>query len=236
VAFEQAESPLEEVKAALQAVGDPFIRRNLLFYLASNWFYTYDFNGFNGQQFNVRTRGLNSAVFWGAQMLAAWLFGQLLDARARPPLRAWRGMLCVAVSLAASLSLALWSNVQGVCNGGRGWDRAMPCKLDCVRDFPQVLVPMLVYALLGAADAVYQNFAYWLMSMTAGSDVRKTVMYSAVYKGTQSLGAGLAWLVDGPGVVSYRAQGAAALALALVACVPVLPTFRALDYEKPASA
>lgn len=50
---------------------------NLLFYLASNWFYTYNFNGFNGHQFNIRTRGLNSAAFWAAQMWAAVRFGQV---------------------------------------------------------------------------------------------------------------------------------------------------------------
>ena len=32
---------------------------------------------------------------------------------------------------------------------------------------------------------------YWLMSMAAAGDVRKNVMYSAVYKGVQSLGAGI---------------------------------------------
>eukprot|EP00971_Amphidinium_carterae_P317828 6318162-Amphidinium_carterae.1 len=32
-----------------------------------------------GHQFNVRTRGLNSALFWLAQMVAAWLFGTVQD-------------------------------------------------------------------------------------------------------------------------------------------------------------
>ena len=66
------------------------------------------------------------------------------------------------------------------------------------------LAPMLIFVLLGAADAAYQNFAYWLMSMAAGSDVRKTVMYASVYKGIQSLGAGAAWLIDLPDANSYR--------------------------------
>merc|ERR1719469_342383 len=39
VVFEKADSPQEEMKAAVQAIGDPFIKRNLLFFFASNWFY-----------------------------------------------------------------------------------------------------------------------------------------------------------------------------------------------------
>ena len=67
---------------------------------------------------------------------------------------------------------------------------------------------------LGAADAIYQTYAYWLMSMAAGSDVRKTAMYSAVYKGVQSLGAGLAWIID-LSEASYFLQGGLCLTLTL---------------------
>ena len=82
VKFEKADSPGKEIMAAIMALKDPFVQRSLLFFFASNWFYTYDFSGFNGSQFNIRTRGLNSAIFWGAQMLASWLFGKVLHRRA----------------------------------------------------------------------------------------------------------------------------------------------------------
>jgi len=224
VHFETAESPWDEVCAAVQAIHDPFIQQNLLFFLASNWFYTYNFNGFNGHQFNVRTRGLNSAIFWGAQMIAAWLYGGLLDREGPPAVRATRGMTLLVSALAISMTLALWGNFHGPCNAGLGWDKALPCQLDFAEDFPLVLWPMLVFGLLGAADAMYQTFAYWLMSTTAGSDVQRMVRYAAVYKGVQSLGAGAAWLLDLPTVISYRAQGILTLALALGACIPVWRT------------
>merc|ERR1711870_95840 len=99
VAFEQADSPQEEIRAAIQAIGDPFIKKNLLFFFASIWFYTYNFSGFNARQFNMRTRGLNSAVFWGAQMLAAFLVGRVLDAQIPPIKRARNGMTLVCASL-----------------------------------------------------------------------------------------------------------------------------------------
>eukprot|EP00440_Ansanella_granifera_P050904 gb/GFBE01055172.1/.p1 GENE.gb/GFBE01055172.1/~~gb/GFBE01055172.1/.p1 ORF type:complete len:454 (+),score=72.54 gb/GFBE01055172.1/:1-1362(+) len=232
VMFEQAESPGQEIRAALDAISDPFIMRNLLFYLASNWFYTYDFNGFNGHQFNVRTRGLNSAMFWAAQMLAAWRFGKVLDADDPPRTRAWNGMMLVCIGLLLSLGLALMDSSNGVCHGQVGWDKGKPCQLDFLADYPRVLHPMLIFILLGAADAIYQNYAYWLMSMAAGSDVRKTVMYSAVYKGVQSLGAGIAWLMDLQPSVTYRSQGWLCLVLTLGACLPVMGTFRNLDDGK----
>mmetsp|Transcript_13398 Transcript_13398/g.22029 ORF Transcript_13398/g.22029 Transcript_13398/m.22029 type:complete len:450 (-) Transcript_13398:38-1387(-) len=232
VVFEQADSPIEEIRAAFEAIGDPFIKCNLLFYLASNWFYTYDFNGFNAQQFNVRTRGLNSAIFWSAQMLAAWGFGKILDANESPRTRAWNGMSLVLIGLVFSFIMALRDSTSIVCDGHLGWDKGKPCHLDFLTDFPNSIRPMLVFILLGAVDAIYQNYAYWLMSMAAGSDVRKTVMYSAVYKGVQSLGAGIAWLIDLEPTASYWSQGALCLVLTVGACFPVMRTFRSLDADK----
>jgi len=228
VVFEKADSPLEEIKAALHALQDPFIRSNILFYLASNWFYTYNFNGFNGHQFNVRTRGLNSALFWLAQMLAAWIFGGVLDGAGTPRLRAGRGLTIVAFGAATSLGLALHLGDTSICNGKFGWDKGHPCRMDFL-DGSQVVMPMLVFLLLGASDAIYQSYAYWLMSTVAAGDVRKTVMYSAAYKGIQSLGAGIAWLIDLQPGVSYQAQGTFCLLLSVGACIPVLMTFRNLD-------
>merc|ERR1712217_951570 len=118
----------EEIQAAVQALGDPFIKRNLLFYFASNWFYTYNFNGFNGHQFNVRSRGLNSANFWCAQMVAAFGFGKVLDADAPARTRARNGIVLVALSLVVSLGLALHENRGGMCNAGTGWDKGRSCE------------------------------------------------------------------------------------------------------------
>lgn len=229
VAFEQARSPWEELVAAFEAFGDPFVRRNLLFWFASNWFYTYDFNGFNGSQFNVRTRGLNSALFWAAQMLAAWTFGGVLDGPQAPAKRAVWGMTLVVIALLVSLVPAIWLNYTSSCGGGYGFDKDSPCLLDFMSDFQTSAAPMLVFTLLGAADAMYQNYAYWLMSMASGGDVRKMVQYSAAYKGTQSLGAGIAWLSDLGDGFSYHSQGVFALTLTLMACAPVVPTFKLLD-------
>jgi len=228
VTFEQGSSPKEELLSAMRGFSDPFIQRNILFYFASNWFYTYDFSGFNAHQFSMRTRGLNSSLFWAAQMLAAWCFGMLLDAPCSAVLRAKRGMIIVLSSLLVSQGLAIVINFVGDCHGRQGWDKNEPCGLDFAQDSPYSFAPMGVYLLLGAADAVYQNYAYWLMSTAAGADVRKTVSYAAVYKGCQSFGAGFAWLSDLFPACTYRAQGVFALSLTFLACLPVCTTFHRL--------
>lgn len=48
-------------------------------FLASNWFYTYQFNDFNGAKFNVRTRALNSVLYYISQIIGAYIFGYCLD-------------------------------------------------------------------------------------------------------------------------------------------------------------
>eukprot|EP00927_Polykrikos_kofoidii_P037943 TRINITY_DN32159_c0_g1_i2.p1 TRINITY_DN32159_c0_g1~~TRINITY_DN32159_c0_g1_i2.p1 ORF type:complete len:492 (+),score=63.25 TRINITY_DN32159_c0_g1_i2:27-1502(+) len=230
VIFQEADSPKEELLAALKATSDPFIRYCLPFFLASNWFYTYDFNGFNGQQFNMRTRGLNSAFFWGAQMLAAVLFGRLLDANQPVSRRAGGAWIVVVSSLLVSFIAALVTSTMVSCReGSYGWDKGRPCELDYSEDFPWVLSPMFIFVLLGAADAIYQNFAYWLMSMAAGDNVRKTVMYAAVYKGVQSFGAGISWLVDLSDPFTYSLQGLVAMIFTIGACMPLLFAFQFIE-------
>mmetsp|Transcript_63103 Transcript_63103/g.162489 ORF Transcript_63103/g.162489 Transcript_63103/m.162489 type:complete len:466 (+) Transcript_63103:55-1452(+) len=234
VAFEKPKTPWEEIVAAVQAIKDPFVVRCLPFFFASNWFYTYDFSGFNGTQFNIRTRGLNSALFWMAQMLAAWLFGSILDSNLPARRRAWHGIVIVFFLQAIPLALAYWITVASDCgNGaGQGWDKGMPCRLDVVDDFPGVSYQMVVFFFLGAGDAVYQNFAYWLMSTAAGDNVTKTVAYSAIYKGVQSLGAGIAWLSDIPDSMTYRRQCLIAITITLGSMIPIIPTFKHLENEK----
>jgi len=50
-------------------------------FFASNWFYTYQFNDFNGAKFNIRTRSLNSVLYYLSQIAGAYLFGYALDVK-----------------------------------------------------------------------------------------------------------------------------------------------------------
>ncbi|CAG8500031.1 2755_t:CDS:2, partial [Scutellospora calospora] len=48
-------------------------------FIASNWFYAYQFNDINAFYFNIRTRAFNSLWYWTAQIIGAALFGKFLD-------------------------------------------------------------------------------------------------------------------------------------------------------------
>lgn len=58
---------------------DPYIILLFPMFLASNWFYTYQTNVVNLARFNVRTRSLNSTLYWLSQIFAALVFGYVLD-------------------------------------------------------------------------------------------------------------------------------------------------------------
>merc|ERR1712232_1467390 len=79
VEFPVAASVSHEIEHAVMGIKEPFVKCTFLYFLASGFPYTYDFNGFNAYQFNTRTRGLNSAIFWGSEMLTAVLYGRFLD-------------------------------------------------------------------------------------------------------------------------------------------------------------
>ena len=46
---------------------------------ASNWFYTYQQNGFNLYLFNLRGRTFNNIWYWLSQIIGAIVFGFILD-------------------------------------------------------------------------------------------------------------------------------------------------------------
>ncbi|KAI9500076.1 hypothetical protein BX070DRAFT_265718 [Coemansia spiralis] len=47
--------------------------------LGSNFFYSYQFDPYNGALFTLQTRGLNSMIYWAAQIGAAYLVSFLHD-------------------------------------------------------------------------------------------------------------------------------------------------------------
>lgn len=58
---------------------EPFVLLLFPMFFSSNWFYTYQFNSVNGARFNVRTRALNSTLYYLSQIVGAGVFGYCLD-------------------------------------------------------------------------------------------------------------------------------------------------------------
>ena len=91
---------------------DPWVVLLFPMFLASNWFYSYHFNGVNGAKFNIRTRALNGVLYWLSQMIGAFVFGYALDTKTfRRSVRA-KGALVVLFIL----TLAIWG-------GGYDWQK-----------------------------------------------------------------------------------------------------------------
>ncbi|KAJ2377877.1 hypothetical protein H4S02_007522, partial [Coemansia sp. RSA 2611] len=61
-----------EMMEILKLFVNPWILLLIPISLASNFFYTYQYGPYNGALFTLRTRGLNSMLYWAAQMAAAY--------------------------------------------------------------------------------------------------------------------------------------------------------------------
>ena len=159
----------EEVALAMHVPTERFMRLLSPLILGSNWFYTYNFNGVNAELFNARTRGFNSALFWGSQMLASWSIGRLLDGRWWPA--RGRGRRSRAI-LGGGIVLTVWllqnayalllqyfhygsdcpSKAHAGCSGGR---------IDLTH--AAWLTPGLLFLLMGFTDALLQSYCLWMI-------------------------------------------------------------------------
>ncbi|KAF4654565.1 DUF895 domain membrane protein [Perkinsus olseni] len=212
-------SPAKEFLGALSVSVDKNMLLLSLLFFSSNYFYTYIFNAFNGVLFTVRTRGLNSAIFWLSQIVGAWLLGLVLDAsRLKVRSRSRNGFWCTTI--ATTLSFLLGGYVQYFHRGGYRRDD------DDNRDLIDVTngdywLPCLTIIGYGIMATCVQVYSYWLLGILGSGDATLAARYSGFYKGMQSLGATLGWVLDLEAFgISYRAQFLVCWILISVALVP----------------
>lgn len=205
VVFQKAQSAKEEIVGAIMVVKNRTMLLLTLLFLTSNWFYAYQLTGFNGTLFNIRTRGLNSALYWGSQMIGSYGIGRLLDMRGTSTRRrGYCGLLTVFFFL--NLAFILGAFVQYTWDGGL-WDKSWNDdtgkwndpfdgrKLD-LTDSSRAAFPIIVFLLYGVGDAMLQTYAYWHMAAAAGQDTALAARFAGYYKGVQSLGACVSWVLD----------------------------------------
>lgn len=130
------------------------------FFISSNWFYTYHFQDVNFAQFNVRTRALNSVLYWSMQMVGALIFGIALDYdKISRRTRAKLGLLALFV-----LTMAIWG---GGYAFQRTYNRAETEDENYVKydwSTSGYVGPMFLYMFYGFYDAAFQTCAYWYVS------------------------------------------------------------------------
>lgn len=183
----------EEIRDALLVCTDHNMIRLSVLFFASNFFYTYVFNSVNGKLHTVRTRGLNSAFFWAAQMVGAVAFARVVDReRYSIFIRARQAFIFVTTTMTISWAFGIYLQL-GYAPAVTALRTGAPL-IDCnSADWIYSLVTMILY---GLADSLIQTFSYWIMSVLAGDNAQLAARYAGFYKGVQSLGAAIAWLLD----------------------------------------
>ncbi|BGP35185.1 hypothetical protein JCM10296v2_007017 [Rhodotorula toruloides] len=194
-------------------------------FFSSNFGYTWQQNSFNGALFTLRTRSLNSFLFWSCQMVGAGVFGILIDLkRFRRKSRAW-----IALVVLLAFHCAVWgSGYHYQKDYYRTPDGASVPRID-LRDAGYGGRAAL-YVFMGILDAITQNYAYWLMGAIFNQPASLARLVG-VYKAIQSAGAAGAFAMDSAetAYVSELAATWAVCVAGLVFCIPVL-LFRLKDH------
>jgi len=169
---------------------DPMILLLFPLFFASNWFYTWQFNNYNGAIFNIRTRALNSLVYWSAQIVGALLTAALLDRKAlKRRTRAFIGWTTLFLFV---FFVHIWAYFYQK-RYTRETLAADPHRIDIFDS--EYTGKVFLYLFCGILDAMWQSFAYWLMGAMS-NDPAKLAHFAGFYKSLQSAGAAGAWRAD----------------------------------------
>jgi len=165
---------------------EPWIVLLFPMFFASNFFYTYEQSDF-AIAFTVRTRSLNSLLFWLMQMVGSYVIGFLLDLKRFS--RRSRGImgwitLFILTQIIWGIGM-LWV---------KGRSRGQTISLIDFKE-GRYIGPMFLYMFFGFFDAVWQCYSYWVMGALTNS-ARKGAIYAGWYKGLQSAGSAIAWSMD----------------------------------------
>jgi hypothetical protein len=159
IIFIQHPTLISEFKAMLMTLcAKPWILLLFPMFIASNWFYTYQFNGVNAARFNTRTRTLNNTLYWFGQIVGAFSTGYALDNRKY--LRSKVAKLTLFTLF--FVTIVVWL-------GGLAFEMNVPGRvITSAPDFVKMdwtnrkyVLPLLLYTLYGFYDAMWQACIYW---------------------------------------------------------------------------
>jgi len=197
---------------------DPLILLLFPLFLASNWFYTWQFNDYNGALFNIRTRSLNGMIYWASQMFGSILIGAVLDwPRLSRRVRAAIGWVWLLVFVMFTHGWAYHYQ--------KGYTRESLAATTVTMDFstPGYAGYIWLYIFLGFLDAMWQTACYWFMGAMS-NDPAKLAYFTGFYKSIQSAGAAGIWRVDAEALpfMNIFASTWALLGGGLLCAAPVL--------------
>ena len=171
------------VVAAVKTMARWRVACMLPLFFSANVFYSYQQNNVNGLTFDIRTRSLNGALYWIAQMVGGLVIGVILDLPfLSRPMRARVGWAFVFAT-----GMAIWG-------GGfafQKWqNRRIAAGLEQDIDYTQGSTstgPIFLYIFYGAYDALWQGFSYWLIGTESNSAERAAILVGS-YKTFQAVG------------------------------------------------
>ncbi|KAJ6472645.1 MFS general substrate transporter [Mycena vulgaris] len=171
---------------------DPMVILLFPMFLASNWFYTWQFNEYNGALFNIRTRALNSMLYWSAEMVGSLIMAVVLDKKnVRRRVRAFTGWGIVFVMV---FVVHIWGYEYQ-----KTYTRTSLSLIDPVDriDFSdkEYVGKVFLYIFFGTLDAMWQTTVYWMMGAMS-NDPSKLAYFTGFYKSIQSAGSAGAWRAD----------------------------------------
>lgn len=178
----------------LKLFKDPKMIMLIPLFAGSNWFYTYQFNEYNAPGFmTIRARALNNLLYWLFQIIGAGIFGLALDSTKLGDRRK-RALLGNAFNLI--FILAIWIGaifVQKTFTREGIKDKSTWIEVDVMDS--KYAGYVILYALFGFVDAIYQGFAYWLMG-TMTNDTERAARYGGFYKTIQNAAAAIANVLE----------------------------------------
>ncbi|KAI9298797.1 MFS general substrate transporter [Neoconidiobolus thromboides FSU 785] len=167
-------------------------------FVASNYFYTYQWDIMNYFVFNLRTRSFNNIWYWAAQMVGAYGMGKLLDyPKMKRSSKGLIGLAALTISFTAVWGGALAFQLQFTAEDNPFKAYTAPTASSPGVDFTSSNYGGLIvlYLLFGLLDAMLQTLAYWIMG-SLHNDALILTRYAGFYKGIQSAGAAVAWGVS----------------------------------------
>lgn len=195
---EPSPAVVPEIIGMLKLFKEPRALALIPLFLYTNWCYNYQFMIYNAPLFNIPTGGLNNAFYWGAQMLAAWLLGLYHDSERPAKQRAYVSLVGIG-----SLCLLTWGGgvVAEYSYNLADCDPNTGCSHKVIfNDFTSWILPLILYTMWGACDALVQCWCYWIMGQMS-DDPAVLSRYSGWYKcfnsGGNAIGSALVTVLDG---------------------------------------
>ncbi|KAL5518430.1 hypothetical protein ACEPAH_112 [Sanghuangporus vaninii] len=172
---------------------DPSILLLFPMFFASNWFYTWQFNDYNGALFTIRARSLNNLVYWLTQMVGSVAIGKILDFKhLSRRFRAFLGWLLLFVIV---FVVHIWGYFYQRTYTRESVKSARSIDIHD-REYPAHLWFYIFCALL---NAMWQTATYWMMGAMS-NDPGKLAFLTGFYKSIQSAGAAGVWRADAVGI------------------------------------